>query len=198
MTIFRTISALAVPLLLFSSLQAAATSVLPISLERMTAAAEVIFHGKAVSNEVRLDPVSGRVATFTSFEVLELIKGKTGDRHTIKQIGGQSPDSNVRQVIHGVPQFTTGEEYVVFLPKASSLGFASPIGLSQGKFDVRQLGGRSVISNRRAHTAVIDTQPQPATPSNLPSAAAINHSQDDTVNVDLADFVQSVRTMIKE
>ena len=182
--------------LLFFSLQASATSLLPISLPRMAAAADVIFHGKVISNEVKLDPVSGNVATFTTFQVTELVKGNAGTTHTIKQIGGQLPGANVRQTIHGVPRFDTGEEYVVFLPKASSLGFASPIGLSQGSFDVHRLNGESVISSGRAAAAVSDTAAQ-QTPPGLPSAIETGPSAD-AGSVQLVDFLQGVRAMVKE
>ena len=182
--------------MLLFSLQASATSVLPISLQRMAAAADVIFHGKVISNEVKLDPISGNVATFTTFQVTELVKGKANKTHTIKQIGGQLPGSNVRQSIHGVPGFNAGMEYVVFLPKASSLGFASPIGLSQGSFDVHRLNGESVISSRRAAAAVSDSAAQ-QTPPGLPSAIETGPSAD-AGSVQLTDFLQGVRTMVKE
>ena len=143
--------------LLTWQLPAAATSVLPISLQRMTAAADLIFHGKVVASEVRHDPASGRVVTLTTFAVIEIIKGETGETHTIKQIGGHLPGSNVRQVIQGVPGFSTGREYVVFLPRASSLGFSSPIGLSQGKFDVQRVAGQALIRSR--HAAAADSAP---------------------------------------
>ena len=184
-------------ILLLCSLQAAATSVLPVSLQRMAATAEIIFHGTAIGNEVRLDPTSGRVATFTTFEIIETIKGKVAATHTIKQIGGQLPGSNVRLVIHGVPKFTAGQEYVVFLPKASSLGFASPIGLSQGKFDIRKLNGESLVSNGRVPGAQMKTTPQQALP-NVPSAVDIGQTPDQPGNVHLADFLQTVRVMVKE
>ncbi len=70
------------------SLPTTATSVLPISLQRMSTAAELIFYGKVVSNEVKIDEISERVATYTTFEVIEVIKGTVGASHTIKQIGG--------------------------------------------------------------------------------------------------------------
>ena len=69
---------------------------------------------------------TGKIATFTQFEVIELIKGTTGKTHTIKQIGGRLPGSDVYLAVHGVPRFHPGEAYVVFLPKASSLGFFQP------------------------------------------------------------------------
>jgi len=184
-------------ILLLFSLQAAATSVLPVSLQRMAAKAETIFHGTATSNEVRLDQASGRVATYTSFKVIEVIKGNPGATHTIKQIGGQLPGSNVRLVIHGVPRFAVGEEYVIFLPKASSLGFASPIGLSQGKFDIRKLNGQAVVTNRRQLAALEKSTPQPVLP-NAPSAIAADPAPDQPAVMPLADFMQTVRGMVKE
>ena len=184
-------------ILLLCSLQAAATSVLPVSLQRMAQTAEMIFHGTAIGNEVRLDQASGRVATYTSFKVIEVIKGNPGATHTIKQIGGQLPGSNVRLMIHGVPRFDVGEEYVIFLPKASSLGFASPIGLSQGKFDVRKLNGQAVVTDGRALAAVMKTTPQLDLPD-TPSAIAADPTPDQPATLHLADFLQTVRGMVKE
>jgi len=183
--------------------QAAATSVLPVSLQRMATTAVVIFHGRVTSNEVKLDPVSGRVATFTTFEVIELIKGNAGSTYTIKQIGGQLPGSKVRQVIHGVPEFSLGDEHVVFLPKASSLGFASPIGLSQGKFDIRELNGETIVSNGRP-LAALPRNTQAAGSQNTPAAIQLSQPPasiaipDQPARARLADFMQTVRGMIKE
>jgi hypothetical protein len=178
---------------LVCSQQAAATSVLPVSLQRMATAAELIFHGRAISNEVMLDEASGRVATFTTFEIIELVKGEAGPTHTIKQIGGQLPGSNIRQVIHGVPRFTVGEEYVVFLPKASSLGFSSPVGLAQGKFSILKLNGESVVSSRHAVAATLNTPDQSGL-VNTPAAL----DADRTGSARLPDFLQAVRGMIGE
>ena len=179
--------------LLFCSLRTAATSVLPVSLQRMAATADIIFHGKVINNEIKLDPVSNRVATLTTFEVIEVIKGDVGATHTIKQIGGQLPGSKVRQLIHGVPGFSAGQEYVVFLPKVSSLGFASPVGLSQGKFDITRKNGQRLVSNKRALAALSSDSAQ-QTLDTVPSA--IDSGRPDSVK--LADFLQAVRGMAGE
>ncbi len=179
--------------LLVCSQQATATSVLPVSLQHMATAAELIFHGRVISNEVRLDQASGRVATFTSFEIIELVKGEVGATHTIKQIGGQLPGSKLRQLIHGVPRFTVGQEYVVFLPRASSLGFSSPVGLAQGKFSILQQNGKAVVSNRRAVTATSSTPDQSGL-MNTPAAVGA----DRTGSTRLPDFLQAVRGMVGE
>jgi len=134
---------------LFAALPASATSLLPISLEQLSTRATLIFYGKVISNQVKKDDQSGHIATFTEFEVIELIKGSAGSTHTIKQIGGFHKDSNTRLMIHGVPEFQTGKEYVVFLPEKSSLGFCSPLGLHQGSFPVSTENNEKIINSGR-------------------------------------------------
>jgi hypothetical protein len=185
------------------SLPAAATTVLPVPLPQMTAAADSIFHGRTISNTVKRDPASGQVATFTQFEVIEVIKGKTGNTHTIKQIGGQLPGGGARLAVHGVPIFTVDHEYVVFLPKPSSLGFASPIGLSQGKFDTRKLNGQTVVSNGRPLDSRSKARSEKTSP-NTPTAiltepsAALNTVPGQPASAYLTDFLHSVRGLVKE
>lgn len=141
---------------LLMSTSVIATTVLPVSLERMSKKAELIFYGAAINNEVKVDDVSGRVATFSTFEIIDVIKGDTGTKHTIKQIGGQLPGSKIFQRVQGVPRFTVGEQYIIFLPQASRLGFSSPIGLSQGRYIVQKQNGLSTVSNVRAPEALIN------------------------------------------
>lgn len=187
----------------FCSPQAGATTVLPVSLQQLSSAAELIFYGRAIGNEVRLDETSARVATFTTFAVIDVIKGAVGDTHTIKQIGGQLPGSRARQIIRGVPRFSVGAEYIVFLPAASSLGFSSPIGLSQGRFSVLLHNGETVVSNGRPFAAMLGT---PATTGlgNTPqavqfsNAAALSALPDAPASARLPDFMRAVRGMTGE
>ena len=190
-------------MLVLWALQAAATSVRPVSLPRMAASAETIFQGKAISNEVRRDPTSGQVVTLTTFEVIEVIKGDPGTTYTIKQIGGELPGAKVRQVIHGVPRFAIGRDYVVFLPKASRLGFSSPIGLSQGKFDIRELNGETVVSNGRPVEALMKITPQQDLPKALANGKTdgeptLRALPDHPASARLQDFMQTVRTIVNE
>ncbi len=139
-----------------------ATTVVPVSLDHMAKSAAVIFYGRVLSNEVKVDDVSQRVATFTTFEVLNAIKGVNTGTYTVKQIGGRLPGSQVVTRIYGVPRFTVNAEYVVFLPKASRLGFASPIGLSQGSYDVHtDASGNKTV---RGHGIATLRQPQQIPP----------------------------------
>lgn len=148
------------------SSSAFAASVLPLGLERLHGDAKLIFLGECLSNSVALDQQSGRVVTYTTFEVLETFKGKTGRSHTIKQIGGKLPDANLSVRISGVPQFEVGQRYVVFLPPASKLGFSSPVGLSQGMFTMKTDDkGAQVVSNGRDVGDLMENMAQSKMPS---------------------------------
>lgn len=166
---------------------ASATSMLPLSLEQISSRANLIFHGRVIENNVAKDNQSGQIATFTEFEVIELIKGDTGDSHTIKQIGGQLKETGTTLRIHGVPRYTVGKTYVVFLPEKSSLGFSSPLGLHQGSFTVNTVDGEQVVSNGQAldqqagHGAKNVQLPLAVDPQNRSQAR-------------LADFIDTVRT----
>jgi hypothetical protein len=167
-------------LLVFNS--SFATTVLPVSLEHMAKSAAVIFYGRVTSNEVKVDDVSHRVATFTTFEVLNSIKGANTPTYTIKQIGGRLPGSQLVTRIYGVPRFTVNAEYVVFLPKASRLGFASPIGLSQGSYDVHT----DASGNKTVRGSGLASKPATANTAGVLRAIPTNT---------LSNFLQNVRTL---
>jgi len=171
---------------LFIALPASATSLLPLTLEQLSTRADLIFYGKVISNEVKKDEQSGQIATFTEFEVINLIKGTAGSTHTIKQIGGFHKNSNTRLMIHGVPEFQTGKEYVVFLPKKSSLGFCSPLGLHQGSFPVSTENNEKIINSGRnlaeqPNTLNRDVQVPLAVRADMPSQSRLD------------DFINTVR-----
>ncbi len=113
-----------------------AASVLNLNIEQLTNDASVVFNGRCISNQVEFDSTTNFVVTYTTFEILESIKGTSSLTHTIKQIGGNLPDRELQTNWPGVPSFIVGNEYVVFLPPVSKLGFSTPVGMDQGKFNV--------------------------------------------------------------
>ena len=126
---------------------ASATSLLPLTLEQLSTRASLIFYGRVIENSTARDKQSGHIATYTGFEVIELIKGHAAGRHTIKQIGGHLKETGTTLRIQGVPRYVVGESYVIFLPEKSSLGFSSPLGLHQGSFTVNTIDGEAIVSN---------------------------------------------------
>ena len=184
MKLYSIAFALLINLLLLST--SWATSLLPISLEQLSTRATLIFYGEVVSNQVIKDEKSGHIATFTKFKIMDLIKGETGDTHTIKQIGGSLKEKNAIHRIHGVPEYQNGKKYVVFLPEKSTMGFSSPLGLHQGSFSVSTVNGQQTISNGRNLTAQVKQNNR-----NIQVPLAVSTGKPSRARLD--DFINTVR-----
>ncbi|HEX4916126.1 MAG TPA: hypothetical protein VFV51_19345 [Vicinamibacterales bacterium] len=115
---------------------ASAATVRPILLDEIIDTAAIAFHGTCVANRVELDAATGFIVTYSTFEVSDVLKGQVPRTHVIKQIGGVLPDGRSGMIVHGVPKFAVGEEYVLFMAGVSPLGFSSPVGLTQGRFSI--------------------------------------------------------------
>jgi hypothetical protein len=118
------------------ALPARATSVVPLYLDEIVDTATTVIHGTCIGNRSDRDPQTGMIVTYTTFQVHDVMKGNAGFTHVIKQIGGELPDKSFGFKVQGIPRFTVGQSYVVFLAGVSSAGFSSPIGLGQGRFSV--------------------------------------------------------------
>ena len=167
-----------------------ATTVLPISLEQLSTRASLIFYGSVVSNQVKEDEISGQIATYTQFKIIDLIKGEAGTTHTIKQLGGTLESRKTRLLVHGIPKFRAGSNYVVFLPKASRLGFCSPLGLHQGRFSVITVNGEQIVSNGQNLTTQQSRTAKTYDRSiQIPLAVSASNPSQSNLN----DFINTVR-----
>jgi hypothetical protein len=126
-----------------------ATTVLPLYLDDIIGQAAIAFQGRCVANQSVRDPETGLAATLTTFQVDEVLKGDVPATYTIKQVGGELPQERLHFKVPGVPSFTVGESYVVFLAGVSDKGFSSPIGLEQGKFTVLPGAQEPEVANGR-------------------------------------------------
>ena len=179
--------------LLFNLLVAfntSATKLLPINLEQLSTRASLIFYATVISNTAQKDIQSGQVATFTEFEIIELIKGSAASTHTIKQLGGQLKESNIKFQIDGVPKYQIGNQYVVFLPQKSSLGFSSPLGLHQGSFSVENIAGENIISNGRNISALQAT--------NIQNQLSLSALSNKPAHASLSDFINTIHAHNKK
>lgn len=135
-------------LLLALAWPAAATTVLPVDLDRMIGDASVAFEGTCTGNRTARDPQTHLIVTYTSFAVHDVLKGDVGATYEIKQLGGEL-ESGLRYKVQGIPKFSVGQDYVVFLAGVSKAGFSSPVGLSQGRFVVTPGADGPEVSNGR-------------------------------------------------
>ena len=90
-----------------------------------------------------------------TYDVEEMIKGEPTARVTFRQLGltGDSSDHQemgdltVVGVFRELPRYEVGEESVVFLSEEGRLGLTAPVGLMQGKFDVKVTDGKKTVVN---------------------------------------------------
>ena len=175
-------------------LPAHAASVLPLYLDEMIDTATTAFEARVIANRTERDPATKLVVTYTTFEVLDLLKGHVGAKHEIKQIGGSLPGEAIEYRVQGIPTFSAGDTYVVFLAGVSPIGFSSPIGLSQGRFGVHEHAtGRRVANGRdfKDMTARMTAK--------LPAAAKARVMQDSEPvrDMDIDDFKRTVRAHLE-
>ena len=177
-------------LALACSATAHATSVLPLYLDEIVGTSAVAFEGTCTGNRTERDPATNLVVTYTTFAVKDVLKGNVGATYEIKQVGGSLPGSELHFRVEGVPTFTVGQDYVVFLAGVSSAGFSSPIGLGQGRFDISTQGGVRHVGNGRDFKEMTARMR-----SKLPARAQarIDAAFDRVREMDLDDFKQAVR-----
>lgn len=155
---------LALLLALAFATAATAATVRPMLLDEIIDTSATALHGKCIANRTEVDPATNLVVTYTTFEVRDVLKGKATATHVIKQIGGTLPDGRSGMLVQGVPTFAVGEEYVVFLAGVSSMGFSSPVGLSQGNFSVQQSAAGKIIATGADFRALTAKMPLAAMP----------------------------------
>ena len=132
----------AILLLWFSRLGAA--SVERINLFEMVRAADRVFWGRCLQAETGREASTGLPVTTYAFEVIRGIKGThAGESIQFRQLSG-GPTGAIR----GLPEFSRGQEILLFLYPDSRLGLTSPVGLDQGMFRVGKGGreGRTVLN----------------------------------------------------
>lgn len=174
---------------LIIALPARAMSVLPLYLDEIVNDAAIAFQGKSLENHSERDPQTNSIVTYSTFEVQEVLKGEVGATHTIKQIGGKL-QGEINQTT-GVPTFTVGESYVLFLYGVSASGFSSPVGLGQGKFNIIPVSTGFHVTNGRDFKEMTL-----GTPTSLLPLSVLNklrQAPGPVKRLDLDEFKQLVR-----
>ena len=116
------------------SFTATAGPLLPLSVQDLTKAADVVLHGKVISKKVGRDD-EGRIFTTVKLQVHDLWKGKiNNDIFEIVHGGGILGNRKVSAPYQ--VHYSMSEEAVVFC-RINSSGKGVTIGLLQGKFEVQ-------------------------------------------------------------
>ena len=133
---------------LLCSAFAAATTVKPMSIEEMTAAASSIVEGQATESWSAWNAQHTLIYTFTRVHVSKTLKGRSQDSILLKQLGGNA--NGYTQKVAGVDPLRTGDQSVLFLrPSAAHDGTMVIVGLMQGNFRIAResRSGLVVVNN---------------------------------------------------
>ncbi len=168
-------------------LPARAATVLPLYLDEIIDRSAVAFEGVCLENRTEREATSGMVVTYTTFEVRDVLKGGVGATHVIKQFGGTLVAEGLNYHVAGIPRFTVGDSYVVFLAGVSSAGFSSPVGLAQGRFSITQGANGREVTNGSDFNDLMARLPEKALATGVKRApGAVRH-------LDVDAFKQLVR-----
>src|SRR5690349_8579929 len=119
--------------LVLSAVALHATVVLPIEFRELVTSSTVIVHGHVTDARAAFVDDRRDVNTFVTVAADEYFKGNLGAHVTFRVPGGQI--GRYKTVFVGAPEFTEGDEIVVFL-KTPAGGVPFVTGLSQGAFRV--------------------------------------------------------------
>jgi len=176
-----------------------AASVLPLNLNELLQGAQHVFVGTCITNNTVMDSTTQMMSTFTSFQVNDLLKGELSNTHTIKQIAQRVSTNKITMLFPSVPTFIVGQQYVVFIPQSSKLGYSSPVGLQQGSFDIIQEGQQAMVTNGRSFGDLLSSSHQPDDKDSIRrnkqfSRLTFNPNVDQT-KIPLANFIEVVKSM---
>lgn len=126
---------------------ASATTIIPMSVEKLTQSSSHVLQGRALETWSEWNPQHTLIFTYTKFQVAKVLKGQAAGVVVVKQPGGTVGE--IAQRVFGVRYLRPGEESVLFLrPAAERDGTLVITGLMQGNFAVRKSkSGEELVSN---------------------------------------------------
>lgn len=115
--------------------EALATSLVPLTIEQMTDASDLVIRGM-VTEVWAFEDDKGRIWTRAQIEVTKVLKGDPATQTVIvDQLGGVWNDSMM--LVSDAARFSVGEDAYFFLENLKS-GHTVTVGMYQGKFTVQQ------------------------------------------------------------
>lgn len=132
MTPYRTAGMFAL-VLLTASPAARATQVTLLDTRALVRESSAIVIGQIEGSSARWNDNHTMIVTEVTVQVSQTLKGPASQRLTLRQIGGEV--DGLRYSIEGSPNFTPGEEALLFVWRDSA-GNMQVDGLAQGKFDI--------------------------------------------------------------
>ena len=137
---------LATSLFLFLLPHAVATTVVPMSVEKLTEISSHVVEAHATKSWSAWNAQHTMISTYTEFAVDHWLKGSGENAITVKQPGGSA--EGYTQQVAGVHPWSAGESAVLFLQRSPSNDNTFTVsGLMQGNFRVRHLASGAAVAD---------------------------------------------------
>jgi hypothetical protein len=112
-----------------------ATTVVPMSVERLTQASTHVVIGQAMRSWSEWNQHHTQIFTYTRFRVSRILKGNAPREIVVKQMGGRA--GGFEQKVAGVRPLMSGEQALLFVhPSQAADGTLVITGLMQGNFRI--------------------------------------------------------------
>jgi len=149
--------------LLVAAATGSATTVVPMSVERLTAASEHVLEARALESWSQWDASHSMIFTYTRFQVLRALKGSATQTVVVKQMGGRA--SGYVMKVAGVRHWRPGDEAVLFLRRSQADdGTLVVTGLLQGNFKIERTGTEPAVTNGASGARRFDPESKSVAP----------------------------------
>ena len=137
-----------------------ATTIRPMSVDRLTQLASAIVEAHATQTWSQWNTEHTQIFTYTRLSVTRTLKGQQSGSVLVKQIGGTV--GQIKEVAYGVRHFQPGDDTFLFLePSAENDGTMRIVGFIQGNFLIyKTKTGETKVSNGVPNVTVQTTSGQ--------------------------------------
>jgi hypothetical protein len=134
----------------------AATTLIPMYLDDLTAASQTVVYGKVIGARTEWDAGHNWIYTVYTIQSSEYLKGSLGPSFELRLPGGER--DGLEMLVEGVPVFQTGQEAVLFVWTAPD-GRHQVTGFEQGAIHVAQAGGGAKLAARTVALGTASPEP---------------------------------------
>lgn len=181
--------------LFLSTAATQATTYIKLTFDGLCDRTELVFAGTVASVEYARNPENQNIYTFTTFEGIRWIHpGDPSDRrdtYTLRLLGGTAEGETL--IVHGMPRFEIGSEYVVFV-RGNNHYVCPVVGGRQGCFRVLQDDGQRRVVTYDERPVVGVQAGDIVVPTNPPQAERRNAQR---ASISLDTFIAEIEAGLR-
>jgi hypothetical protein len=176
-------------LFLLPTVNAPATTVLKMSIEKMSLEAVAVIVGDVVDTKSAWTPEQTTIYTTITITVTKCVAGECPDTVRIKQRGGTAGETTL--YIPGMPKFSQGQKVLLFLDHSyeGEPGHHSVIGMCQGMFAIEKKEGEEMLAVQQGGAAL-------AGPDASGVIRILGHDKQKTIVMPLDNLIKKIKNAI--